>query len=88
MVVMIYTRKGKDIKKVPGLNELTLMGYTPIARFTPEANGSTLVWVPLIDANHIRLRFYNDYAAKRFRLTIHGVSDSGKEIYYTAVLPN
>jgi hypothetical protein len=86
MIVMIYTRKGKDIKKVPGLNQLTLTGYTTIARFTPGRNGATLLWAPFIDANHIRLRFYNNCSAKSFRLTMHGFSDSGKEIYYRTII--
>lgn len=87
MIIMIYTRKGKDIKKVQGLNQLILIGYTPIARFTRRDNEATLLWAPLVDANHIRLRFYNNGPARLFRLTLSGFCDNGKEIYYTTVLP-
>jgi hypothetical protein len=88
MIVSIYTRKGKDIKLLPGLNTVTISGYSPIAKFNgADENRQILVWEPLEDANSFRLRFTNNNGTKHFRVTIKGFNEAGKELDYTMILP-
>lgn len=90
MIVSIYTRKGKDKRHVPGLNALTIAGYTPIARFQPsEQERTTRLWEPLIDANSFLIKLARRDSGKPLRFTIAGFTDEGKEIYYqTVITPN
>jgi hypothetical protein len=89
MIISIYTRKGKDVRKVPGLNEISVTGYEPIAKFQSKSTSRvTLLWEPIEDTNNIRLRFINNAITKHFRITIMGFNNKGEEIKYTTVLPN
>lgn len=87
MVVSIYTRKGKDVRKVPGLNTIAVNGYAPIAKFhSTDNNRLTLLWEPLVDSNSFRLKFNNNGITQHFRFTLKGFNDEGKEIYYTTII--
>jgi len=88
MVIAIYSRKGKDVKQIPGLNFIAIMGYNPIFRYNQADNRPPVVlWSPLQDSNNTRIRFNNHTAIKHFRITLTGFNDEGREIEYTTVLP-
>jgi hypothetical protein len=87
MVVMIYTRKGKDIKPLPGLNSIAITGYSPILRFRPSTGKRvTLSWQPLLSDDSVKVRFTNNGTAKHFRLTIMGFNHDGRPLYYTKLM--
>lgn len=90
MIIAIYTRKGNDIRTGwPGLNTVTVSGYTPIKKFqqTNINDPITIYWEPLIDKNQVRIRFSNSERGQHFKITVTGINDDGETINFTAIYP-
>ena len=95
--VAVYTRKGKDKvadPNVKGLDQATIIGYSPIKQFfSPDYSvrsdlddvsdvRTTLYWNPnvLLDKTSptMTINFYNNDVSKKLRVVMEGMNEEGK----------
>ena len=75
--VLIYTRKGKDFRTMPGgLNTVFIKGYDKILPFTPD--NRTLCWRPWEKGNNFRVHFYNSETCRKIRIKVSGITADGR----------
>lgn len=100
-VLAIYTRRGEDVKYAGRANVQIYNGYSVVKEFyAPDYkrnnsndrpdNRITLDWRPDIFINSINPRipvsFYNNDRSKKFKVTIEGMTTSGKLIWLEKII--
>jgi hypothetical protein len=75
--VLIYTRKGKDFRSMPGgLNTVFIKGYDRILPFTPD--NRTLCWRPWEKGHNFRIHFNNSESCSKIRVKVSGITADGR----------
>jgi hypothetical protein len=78
--VLIYTRKGKDFRSMPGgLNTVYIKGYDKILPFSPD--NRTLCWLPWEKGHSFRIHFYNTETCRKIRVKVSGITATGRIAY-------
>jgi hypothetical protein len=74
--LVIYTRKGKDLRSVPGkMNSIPVAGYTKYLEFT-QPDRITYLWIPSVSGNNFKIKRYVG------TLTIQGIDERGNPYFY------
>jgi len=102
-VLAVYTKQGEDLKSNTSyLNSFSYPGYSVSRSFTaPDYSKedkikadhrTTLYWEPnlILDGalNEIRIRFYNNDSAKRFKIILEGITEDGIPVHFERILKN
>lgn len=83
--ICVYTRKGNDFRTMRGgMNKTAITGYNKVFPFTTDK--VTLFWHPQEYGHSFNIRFNNAETAKRFRVKVEAISQTGEVIHYETVI--